>query len=215
MKQNFNDCLNRLLKDEGGYTNDPNDNGGPTNFGVTIIDVRKYVKKDATTQDVRNLTVDQAKGIYQSKYWNALGCDSLTSGVDYTCFDYGVNSGLGRPRKALQRFKSLKGVDLINAINNERTAFLQALAASQAHDQKFLKGWLARVERVRSYSKQLAQKDNLSGVGAGTAVLGGTGLIVYLGKFWHAHELLILGGFGVAIAAVVGTLIHIYKNKGK
>ena len=161
------------------------------------------------------MSIEDARQIYRTKYWDALGCDDLDSGVDYTVFDYGVNSGLGRPRKALQRFKSLKGVNLIDAINNERTTFLRALAASQAHDQKFLKGWLARVERVRSYSKQLAQKDNLSGVGAGTAVLGGTGLIVYLGKFWHAHELLILGGFGVAIAAVVGTLIHIYKNKGK
>ena len=45
MKQNFNDCLNRLLKDEGGYTNDPNDNGGPTNFGITIADYRKYIDR--------------------------------------------------------------------------------------------------------------------------------------------------------------------------
>lgn len=158
MQSNFNDCLTRLLKDEGGYSNTPGDNGGPTNFGITIADYRMYIKKSGTASDVKNMSVSQAAVIYKTKYWDALGCDTLPSGVDYTCFDYGVNSGLGRPRRALQRFKSKTGTDLINAINDERTAFLRGLAATQAHDQQFLKGWMARVMRVRSYSLILSQK---------------------------------------------------------
>ena len=43
MKSNYNDCLTRLLKDEGGYTNNPNDSGGPTNYGITLADYRKYI----------------------------------------------------------------------------------------------------------------------------------------------------------------------------
>src|SRR6266852_2743100 len=153
MKSNFNDCLTRVLKDEGGYSNDPSDSGGATNFGITIADYRKYINSSGTSLDVKNMIVDQAKIIYKSKYWDALGCDSLPSGVDYTCFDYGVNSGLGRPRKALQKFKSLTGTKLIDAINDERTAFLQAIGVGK--NAKFLKGWLARVSRVRNYSKSL------------------------------------------------------------
>src|ERR1700747_2526421 len=154
MKQNFQIVLPRLLKDEGlRYTNDPDDSGGPTKYGITIKDVQLYVKKGATDKDVKALTLDQASSIYKSKYWDALSCDDLPSGVDYTCFDYGVNSGLGRPRKALQQFKTLTGTKLIDAINNERTAFLKALAAKRTKDQKYLNGWLARVERVRSFSK--------------------------------------------------------------
>src|SRR5260221_4249705 len=127
MKSNFNDCLTRLLKDEGGYTNDPIDPGGPTNFGITLTDYRKYIDSQGTANDVKNMRLDDAKTIYRTKYWNVLGCDQLSSGVDYTVFDYGVNSGLGRPRKALQRFNNLSGVALIDAINNERMAFLQRL----------------------------------------------------------------------------------------
>ena len=210
MKNNFNDCLNRVLKDEGGYTNDPNDSGGPTNFGITIADYRSYINSKGTAKDVKNMSVDQAKDIYRRKYWDALGCDSLPSGVDYTCFDYGVNSGLGRPRKALQRFKSLKGTELITAINNERTAFLKALAASQPKDQKFLKGWLSRVNRVQDYSIQLAnKKDNTTGPVTG---IGTVGIFTYLSQVFHQYEYYILGG-GVLAAIAIGLTIHKLRNK--
>jgi lysozyme family protein len=40
----YDEALRRLLAHEGGYTNHPADPGGPTNFGITIFDYRKYVK---------------------------------------------------------------------------------------------------------------------------------------------------------------------------
>lgn len=210
MKQNYNDCLNRLLKDEGGYTNDPNDNGGPTNFGITLADYRKYIKKTGTAADVKDMTVDQAKSIYKSKYWNALDCDNLSSGVDYTVLDYGVNSGLGRPRKALQKFKDKTGTDLINAVNDERTAFLRAIGVG--HNAKFLNGWMARVKRVRTYSLQIAgKKDNTSGAAAGTATLG---LGAAISQYWHNHETAIIIG-GVIAAILIGTIVHMYRNGNK
>lgn len=204
MKNNFNACLNRLLKDEGSYTNDPSDSGGPTNFGITITDYHKYINSKGTAEDVRHMSVDQAKAIYRQKYWDGLGCDGLSSGVDYTCFDYGVNSGLGRPRKALQQFKSLTGTKLIDAINDERTVFLKTISGGK--NAKFLNGWLARVSRVRAYSKKLAH-DNKSGP-AGTTI----GILASLAAFWHSHEYLILGG-GVAAAVALGLAIHFYKNR--
>lgn len=209
MKSNYNDCLQRLLRDEGGYTNDPSDSGGPTNFGITLSDYRAYINRSGTAKDVRNMSVDQAKIIYKSKYWDALGCDSLTSGVDYTCFDYGVNSGLGRPRKALQKFKGKTGVDLINAINDERMAFLKAISGGK--NAKFLKGWTLRVARVRDHSLDLAKTNSSAGPVASTAVVG---ISAYLSQFWHQHEYLIIGG-GVLIAIGAGFLIHKLINKGK
>ena len=204
MKQNYNACLQRVLKDEGGYTNDPRDPGGPTNFGITIFDYRKYINSAGTAKDVKNMSVDQAKTIYKSKYWDALSCDTLPSGVDYTCFDYGVNSGLGRPRKALQRFKSLSGVQLIDAINNERMAFLHTLKTFP----HFGLGWTRRVEGVRAYSKKLAT-DNVSGPITGGAVATGA---LTLSQFWHQYEIPIIIG-GIAAAAVIAAIVHYIRNR--
>lgn len=208
MKANFNDCLNRLLKDEGGYGNDPQDPGGPTNFGITLTDYRKYIKASGTALDVKNMTVDQAGVIYRERYWNALGCDNLPSGVDYTCFDYGVNSGIGRPQKDLVRFKALTGTKLINAINDERMSFLQALNTYS----RFGKGWSARVARVRAHSIELSTNKNVTAgpVVATGVVAGGS----YASHYWHNHEYLILGGAAI-LALGIAYLVHTYLNKGK
>lgn len=211
MKSNYDVCLTKLLKDEGGYSNDPNDNGGPTNFGITLVDYKKYINKNGTALDVKNMKVDQAKVIYKAKYWDALDCDNLASGVDYTCFDYGVNSGLGRPRKALQKFKSFSGTKLIDAINDERMTFLRAIA--HGHNAGFLNGWTNRVSRVRAYSKQLATgvgRDQKSGPIAGpTAALS---FWAMLNQYFHLHPYV-----SIAIAAGVGVgvwwLVHYIRNK--
>lgn len=214
MKNNYSDCLTRVLKSEGGYTNNPNDSGGPTNFGITLKDYRLYINKSGTATDVKNMTINDAKSIYKSKYWDALGCDSLESGVDYTVFDYGVNSGLGRPRKALQRFKTLKGIPLIDAINDERVSFLKALEVAQPKDKVFDKGWMTRVSSVRNYSKFLnanPPKDTTAGpVSAGATV----GLGTAISQYWHNHELLIVSS-SLALALIIGIAVHLYRNKVK
>lgn len=213
--KNFNDCLNRVLKDEGGYSNDPSDSGGATNFGITIADYRKYINKNGTPKDVKNMTVDQAKTIYRTKYWDALGCDTLEAGVDYTCFDYGVNSGLGRPRKALQRFKSLKGTQLIDAINDERTAFLKGLANSRPKDKKFLNGWIARVTRVKNYSHFLSanKADNASGPGSAITTAGVFGgYVTMFTDYLHTHPYVIAASIA-GTAALIGLTVHYFRNK--
>lgn len=209
MKSNYNDCLTRLLKDEGGYTNNPNDSGGPTNFGITLADYRNYINKAGTAANVKGMSIDEAKAIYKSKYWNAMGCDALPSGVDYTVFDYAVNSGLGRPQKALNRFKSITDpVKLIDAINDERTTFLKSIGTGK--NSVFMKGWMARVQRVRNYSQYLAAhpKDNTGAV-VGTGV---TGAGIGFSQYWHQHETAIIIG-AVLLAIAIGTAIHIYRNK--
>ena len=53
------------------------------------------------------MKLDEAKAIYRAKYWNAQRCDELPPGVDYSIFDYGVNSGIGRSGKVLRRVVGL------------------------------------------------------------------------------------------------------------
>jgi lysozyme family protein len=88
-QSSFDEAYRRLLAHEGGYTNDARDPGGPTNFGITLRDYRAHVKRDATASDVRTMKPEEARAIYLSKYWNAMRCGDLPSGVDYAVFDYG------------------------------------------------------------------------------------------------------------------------------
>ena len=158
----YDEALRRVLVHEGGYSNHPSDPGGPTNWGITIHDARAYWKTQATAADVRSMPVEVAKDIYRSKYWDAMRCDDLPAGVDYAVFDYGVNSGIGRAVRVLQRLVGtdvdgevgpntiaatarMAAVKLINQICDERLAFLQGLETWGV----FGKGWGRRVREVR------------------------------------------------------------------
>jgi lysozyme family protein len=166
----YPEAIRRLLMHEGGYTNHPSDPGGPTNFGITIHDYRKYINPAGSAADVKAMTKDEAKAIYKSKYWNAQRCDDLPPGVDYSIFDYGVNSGIGRSGKVLRRVCGLPDnthrvddtvlaavrkrdpAELVISINDERLAFLKRLKTWPV----FGKGWGRRVAEVRVCSLGLA-----------------------------------------------------------
>jgi lysozyme family protein len=177
----FDEALRRLLVHEGGYSNHPSDPGGPTNFGITLRDYRKYVKPNATASDVRTMKLAEAKAIYRSKYWDALRCDQLPAGVDYAVFDYGVNSGIGRSGKVLRRVLGLaddthvvtpaviaavhksEPRDLVLRISAERLRFLKALRTWPV----FGNGWARRVEEVKSAALRMT-----STAGAGHSTQG-------------------------------------------
>jgi lysozyme family protein len=188
----YDEALRRLLAHEGGYTNHPSDPGGPTKFGITIHDYRKYIKPNATAADVRAMMVDQAKAIYRAKYWNAQRCDELPAGVDYSVFDYGVNSGIGRSGKVLRRIVGLPDSThvvtdevlravarrdpkaLVGAINDERLAFLKRLKTWPV----FGKGWELRVAEVRAVSLRMAaQRAPAPSIGPDAAPVPGKGVV--------------------------------------
>ncbi|HWK97653.1 MAG TPA: glycosyl hydrolase 108 family protein [Pseudolabrys sp.] len=170
-KRIYDRALAALLAHEGGYTNHPSDPGGPTNFGITIADYRKYVKADATAADVKAMSVADAKTIYRARYWDAQRCDELPAGVDYAVFDYGVNSGIGRSGKVLRRLIKLpdsthkvsdevlaaaRRADaeaLVAAICDERLRFLKSLKTWPV----FGKGWGRRVAEVRAAALTMAK----------------------------------------------------------
>lgn len=149
MKDNYDRSLKEVLKSEGGYTNDPSDPGGPTNFGITIHDYRAYINPHGTAEDVRHMTVDQAAQIYKTKYWDAVHGDDLPSGVDYCVFDYGVNSGVARANHVLHEV----GPN-IDTICDERLRFLHSLHTFP----HFGRGWTSRVARVRAVAKQMVKQ---------------------------------------------------------
>ncbi|HZP70625.1 MAG TPA: glycosyl hydrolase 108 family protein [Pseudolabrys sp.] len=172
MKSTYDVCLPLLLAHEGGYTNHPSDPGGPTNFGITIFDYRKYVNPGANAADVRAMTIDEAKRIYRTRYWDAQRCDELPAGVDYAMFDYGVNSGISRSGKVLRRLVNLPDrssavsddvidavcasdpIALVTGICDERLRFLQSLRTWPV----FGAGWRRRVADVKTTALAMAAK---------------------------------------------------------
>lgn len=169
--ETYEAALARLLAHEGGYVNHPRDPGGPTNFGITIFDYRRYVKATATALDVKNMKIADAKAIYRAKYWDSQLCDKLEPGVDYAIFDYGVNSGIGRSGRVLRRIIGLSDKTstinlpaaaascrrdaawLVDAICDERLGFLKGLSTWRT----FGRGWARRVDEVRTFSLAIAR----------------------------------------------------------
>jgi len=108
----YDAAMARVFADEGGYTNDPKDPGGATNWGITIFDARKYWKPDATPEDVKAMPKSVASDIYKKHYAAPLQYDALPAGVDYSVLDAGINSGVGRAVPWLA--KAIGGVTVPN-----------------------------------------------------------------------------------------------------
>lgn len=162
MRGNFDRCLSLLFGDEGGYVNDPRDNGGATNFGVTqgTFDAWRRSRGELM-EPVRSITRAEAAEIYKANYWDMVKADDLPLGLDYVVFDGAVNSGPGRSAKFLQQALMIqmdgaigpvtlaaaakadvrKAITDIKAI---RMAFLRSLDDWSA----FGRGWTTRVDSV-------------------------------------------------------------------
>jgi lysozyme family protein len=146
--------ISKTLTYEGGYTNDPRDPGGATNWGITIFDARLYWKHDASPADVKAMPKSVAIDIYRQKYWAKLGCDARPAGVDFVEFDFGVNSGVKRAlayRSALDPQK-LKPVAYVKAYCAKRSSFLHGLKTWAV----FGKGWGRRVADVEAAGVRMA-----------------------------------------------------------
>lgn len=108
MKENFDKCLEMLLHHEGGFVNHPDDPGGMTNLGVTKAVYDDFIGRESTEDEMRALTPADVAPIYKKKYWDKIRGDDLPSGLDWSVFDWAVNSGTGRSAKALQKIIGAK-----------------------------------------------------------------------------------------------------------
>ena len=86
MKNSFDKGFAFVIGAEGNLTDDPNDPGGLTKYGISH---RAYHQKD-----IRNLTLDDAKAIYKADYWDKCNCDALFYPLDIIVFDTAVNMGV-------------------------------------------------------------------------------------------------------------------------
>ena len=119
---NFDDAFSRLLEHEGGYSNHAVDPGGKTMYGITEAVARAH----GYVGDMRNLSVDFAKKIYKSSYWDTVRADELPDHIRYTTFDAAVNSGPTQSIKWLQQAVGVPADGIIGPVT------LKAVRAAQA-----------------------------------------------------------------------------------
>lgn len=146
---NFEACLAETLKWEGGYSNHPDDPGGPTMRGITQAEYDRWRKKQGKSKRaVSKIADDELRTIYKTEYWDKLHCDSAPTGFDLCLFDAGVNSGIGRAAG----WDSPVKYD-IDEFCDARLAFLQQTGRLW---RVFGAGWRRRVAGIRQTAHIMA-----------------------------------------------------------
>jgi lysozyme family protein len=161
VKENWEQCFALILKNEGGYVDNPKDPGGATNLGCTKAVWEEWIGHPVTKDDIKALTPSDVMPLYKKRYWDAIKGDDLPIGVDYAVFDLAINSGTGRAAKTLQSaigvssdgkigpatiaaLEAANPREIATKVCEARLAFLQSLPTYAT----FGKGWSRRVAEV-------------------------------------------------------------------
>ena len=175
MKENWDHAFAQVIKSEGGFVNHPKDPGGMTNLGVTKKSWEGFMGREVTEAEMRALTPEVVKPFYKRFYWDTVKGDDLPSGVDYTVFDFAVNSGPGRAAKVLQqavkvtadgnigpqtlaKVKEADPTALVDVICAVRLEFLQGLPTFAT----FGKGWTRRVQEVANVAALMTKTNTFA-----------------------------------------------------
>jgi uncharacterized protein (TIGR02594 family) len=171
----FEQALAHVLEMEGGYTEDPYDPGGPTNFGVTLAVYASFkgVRLEAgnlaeVKAELKRIAPETVREIYLSRYWAPAYCAALEPALALMHFDAAVNQGVGTAIRFLQEAVGA-GVD--GEIGPETRAAILATPAGDAlaryaeirrrryralpHFWRFGRGWLTRVDRTLARAQEI------------------------------------------------------------
>ena len=159
-----------IVKWEGGLVNDPDDLGGLTNKGVCYKTYKLYCTrkgKAATEEGLINLTDDEFASILKEMYWDACRADRIESqSVANAIVDWAWHSGTITAAKEIQKvlgvsadgiignvtlaaINSWSPLPLFGQIQQARIAYLHRICNARPANNKFLKGWLNRVQSLQ------------------------------------------------------------------
>jgi lysozyme family protein len=168
-RQSFDRALAFVLRQEGGFSDHPEDPGGATHRGITLATLAAWRGHPASMADLRALTREETAAIYRKRYWERMAGDDLPAGLDLVVFDAAVNSGPARAARWLQALlavpadgvvgpvtlaaaRAAGAADLIEAFTRRRQAFVEALPAFRT----FGRGWSRRIAAARAAGLDLA-----------------------------------------------------------
>jgi lysozyme family protein len=159
MKLSWDDIFDRLIGHEGDYSNDPNDPGGETKWGIC--------KREYPDLDIPNLTRDDAKSIFYRDFWCKLRAEELPEPIAFQLFDFAVNSGVQTSIRYFQRALKIADdghwgpisqqavemttvTDIIMRLNAERLEYMTKLKNWPFHGR----GWARRIANNLRYGAE-------------------------------------------------------------
>lgn len=143
-----------IIQIEGGYSNDPDDPGGETKYGIS--------KRSYPNVDIKNLTVQQAIDIYTRDFWNRNNIGSFQNQtLANIVFRFIVHSGQDTAVRILQTLVRVPvdgeiGSVTLRAVNASDPGTLQNsfrlttcryyldLVTRKPTQEKYFKGWIKR-----------------------------------------------------------------------
>ena len=158
----FKRYAKKLIQLEGGYTNHPDDQGGPTNQGVTLNTYRSYCGQEKTIKDLRNMSYGIWCDIMKDMYWDKCLADKIENqSVAEMLVDWCVNSGFVGLRKVQEivgtKPDGIAGPKTLAAINaaDAKELFYRIMAARKQffinivkrnpNQKVFINGWMNRL----------------------------------------------------------------------
>lgn len=159
---------------EGFYSNDPTDRGGATKFGISLRFLKQLPRNEGDLNrdgivdaaDVRFVTVDKAREIYLSEFWEPCRCSALPRPLDCVMFCAAVNHGEHVAKLLLQSALGVKADGFIGRVTlaaaqaaqpaeivpeylARRAMFYADIVAADATQAKFERGWYRRLFRLQ------------------------------------------------------------------
>jgi len=124
----FTDAFAYTVGIEGGFQNDPRDNGNWTGgkVGAGVCKGTKYGISAASfpNEDIPNLTLDRAQFLAKTRYWDPLRLDQIDARVAAEAFDTAYNGGYAA--KWLQAAAGLTGTQVDGNIGPASIAAINA-----------------------------------------------------------------------------------------
>jgi lysozyme family protein len=168
LSKRFLACMPFILKEEGGYSNDPHDSGGMTMHGIIQREYDRYRRAKALPlQWVKNISTDEQNEIYWTEYWLP-HCANLPAGLDLSFFNIAVNGG---PLEATRLLQQALGIGIDGVWGGQTDTAVASIAPTDVvaaiksfgsdeenwyrHLSKFQyfgKDWIGRAERCESLS---------------------------------------------------------------
>lgn len=158
----FEKAFEYVVGREGLYDDDPQDDGNWTGGAQGKGELRgtKYGISAAAYPelDIESLTLDQAKDLYRHDYWDKVCGDCWPAPLALAMFDCGVNQGVGRAIRCLQRAAGVNDDGKIGPHTRDAVSRLDPLTMVEyfqaerileyvqaARWERFKRGWMRRV----------------------------------------------------------------------